>query len=124
MSERAARRVLVAGVLLIAGSAWAVGQAVGSFTSSPANPSPNQLVQFTDTTSPTPTSWSWTFGDPGLRRREHLDAPESDAHLTAAPGVYPVTLTRTGLRRPVTNPVSVAARRRSVRRVEPDRRCA
>lgn len=36
---------------------------VSSFTFSPPNPSAGTLVLFTDTSSGSPTSWSWDFGD-------------------------------------------------------------
>jgi len=106
MGKPASRLFLLGTALLVAGSVRARGQNA-AFASSPSDPSPNQLVTFTDTTSPRPTSWLWTFGDPdsGAANTSTLQNP---THVYGKPGVYPVTLTVPG-NGPLTNPVTVAA---------------
>ena len=85
----------------------AVTIAQTSFTISPYLAAPGQVVHFTDTSSPTPTSWLWTFGDPssGAANTSTLQNP---THVYSAEAVYPVTLI-TSEGGPVTNPVSVQA---------------
>jgi len=46
-------------------------------------------VQFTDTSTGEPTSWSWTFGDGNTSTVQH------PIHTYAAPGIYTVSLTIT-----------------------------
>jgi formylglycine-generating enzyme required for sulfatase activity len=60
---------------------------VASFTFSPAAPAVNQTVQFTDASTGSPTSWSWSFGDGGTSSVQH------PRHAYAAAGTYTVTLT-------------------------------
>jgi PKD repeat protein len=96
-------------VLFLAGLAGASLPALAqtaSFTFSPNIPAPNQSVQFTDTSSPTPTSWAWDFGDPssGAGNTSTLQNP---THVYSAVGVYNVTLTIPSAS-PITNPVTVA----------------
>ena len=82
-------------VLCLAGVAGASLTALAqttSFTFSPNNPTPGQSVQFTDTSSPTPTTWAWDFGDPssGANNTSTLQNP---THVFATAGSYNVTLT-------------------------------
>jgi len=56
------------------------------FSSSPANPTINQSVQFMDTSSGSPAAWAWTFGDGGT------SALQNPTHTYAAAGSYTVTL--------------------------------
>ena len=58
-----------------------------SFTISPASPVVNQAVQFTDTSTGTPTSWSWEFGDGGTSALQH------PSHAFGSAGTFTVTLT-------------------------------
>ena len=58
-----------------------------SFTFSPGNPIVSQPIQFTDTSTGGPTSWSWIFGDTGS---SNLQNP---SHAYSAAGTYTVTLT-------------------------------
>ena len=58
-----------------------------TFVYSPATPGPGQTVQFADTTSGTPTSWQWDFGD-GAR-----STAKNPSHAFARSGSYTVTLT-------------------------------
>ena len=78
-----------------------------SFTFSPSTPAPGQSVQFTDTSSPTPTTWAWDFGDPssGANNTSTLQNP---THIFGAAGVYNVMLT-TSTGGNVANPVTVAS---------------
>ena len=59
---------------------------VASFTFSPANPKPGQPVTFTDTSSGTPTSWSWAFGDIGAANTA------TTMHTFATAGTFTVAL--------------------------------
>ncbi len=57
-----------------------------SFTWSPGEPTAGDLVQFTDTSTENPTSWSWSFGDDS----SSTNADPSHTYTTA--GTYVVTL--------------------------------
>jgi PKD repeat protein len=59
---------------------------VASFTASPTNGVAPLNVSFTDTSSNSPTSWAWTFGDTGT------STMQSPSHMYTAPGTYTVTL--------------------------------
>jgi len=58
-----------------------------AFTFSPASPLVNQSVQFTDSSTGNPTSWSWDFGDGGTSAAQH------PSHAFAMAGTFTVTLT-------------------------------
>jgi len=58
-----------------------------SFTYAPASPVVNQAVQFTDTSTGSPTSWQWGFGDGGT------SSVRNPSHTYAAAGPYTVGLT-------------------------------
>jgi PKD repeat protein len=60
-----------------------------SFSYAPASPTAGQSVQFTDTSTGSPTAWLWVFGD-GLTSAAH-----NPIHVFSAPGSYSVTLTTT-----------------------------
>lgn len=49
-------------------------------------------VQFTDTSTNSPTSWSWDFGDGSA-----VSTAQNPSHAFAAPGTYDVTLTATNI---------------------------
>src|SRR5476651_660353 len=53
--------IAMAGIVGILGLSSAAP--VSSFTFSPPHPAAGTLVLFTDTSSGSPTSWSWDFGD-------------------------------------------------------------
>jgi formylglycine-generating enzyme required for sulfatase activity len=58
-----------------------------AFAFSPAAPVAGQTVTFTDQSTGTPTSWSWTFGDNGTSTAQH------PTHTFASAGTYTVRLT-------------------------------
>jgi PKD repeat protein len=58
-----------------------------NFTFSPVAPAPGQTVQFTDTSTGSPTSWSWTFGDGGT------STLQNPTHAFSAVASYTVGLT-------------------------------
>ena len=60
--------------------------AEATFVFSPATPGPGQTVQFADTTSGSPTSWQWNFGDGGT------SSVKNPSHAFAISGAYTVTL--------------------------------
>jgi PKD repeat protein len=62
---------------------------VVSFSFSPPNPTTGQSVQFTDTSTYSPTSWLWSFGDGGT------STAQNPAHAYAAAGTFTVSLTAT-----------------------------
>ena len=59
---------------------------ISSFTYSPASPGAGQAVQFTDTSTGSPTSWQWNFGDGST------STTQNPSHVFAAAGSYSVTL--------------------------------
>ncbi|MFO7652387.1 MAG: S8 family serine peptidase [Candidatus Krumholzibacteriia bacterium] len=58
-----------------------------SFTGTPVSGSYPLAVQFTDASSGSPTSWSWTFGDGGT------STAQNPGHTYVAAGTYSVSLT-------------------------------
>ena len=60
-----------------------------SFNYSPALPSAGQIVQFTDTSAGTPTSWQWNFGDGST------STAQNPSHSYATAGSKTVTLAAT-----------------------------
>ena len=58
-----------------------------SFTISPPNPVVGQLVQFADTSTGSPTSWSWNFGD-----GSPVSTQQNPTHVYGGPGPFNVTL--------------------------------
>lgn len=60
-----------------------------NFTGSPTSGTAPLTVQFTDTSTGSPTSWSWNFGDGGT------STAQNPSRVYAAAGTYNVTLTAT-----------------------------
>ena len=58
-----------------------------SFTYTPASPAAGQAVQFTDTSTGSPTSWQWNFGDGST------STVQNPSHTFATAAAYTVTLT-------------------------------
>jgi PKD repeat protein len=80
---------VVASVLALGFFAAAAGP-TASFTMTPdGNPVVGQVVQFTDTSTGSPTSWLWNFGD------GQSSTLQSPTHVYGAPGPFNVTLTAT-----------------------------
>lgn len=65
------------------------GAPAASFGVSPSNPVASQLVAFTDTSTGSPTSWLWTFGDGATSTAQH------PTHAYASSGTYTVSLAAT-----------------------------
>lgn len=78
------------GVLALAVGLFAISAApTASFTMTPdGNPVIGQVVQFADTSSGSPTSWTWNFGDGG-----ESSTQQNPTHVFGAPGPFLVTLT-------------------------------
>ena len=62
---------------------------IPSFTATPTAGTAPLTVQFTDTTTGSPTSWYWNFGD------GYASGAQNPSHLYGAAGTYSVTLTVT-----------------------------
>ncbi|MDD1655926.1 MAG: PKD domain-containing protein, partial [Methanomicrobiales archaeon] len=62
---------------------------VAAFTATPTSGSAPLIVQFTDQSTNSPTSWSWNFGD------GQTSTAQNPIHSYATPGTYTVTLTVT-----------------------------
>jgi len=62
---------------------------VTTFTASPTAGLAPLTVQFTDTSTGSPTSWAWTFGDGGT------SSEQNPQHTYTTPGLYTVTLNAT-----------------------------
>ena len=67
----------------------AIPAPVASFTATPTTGTVPLTVSFTDTSSHTPTTWSWNFGDGTSSTLQH------PTHIYATPGNYDVRLTAT-----------------------------
>ena len=66
-----------------------VGVPVASFTGAPTSGSIPFTVTFTDTTTNSPTSWAWTFGDGGT------STSQNPSHVYTSVGTYDVSLVAT-----------------------------
>jgi PKD repeat protein len=60
---------------------------VAAFTASPVSGTAPLSVQFTDTSTNSPVSWIWNFGDGGT------STEENPSHIYSNPGTYTVSLT-------------------------------
>ncbi len=60
---------------------------VASFDGTPTTGFTSLIVNFTDTSTGSPTAWAWTFGDGGT------STAQNPTHTYTSPGVYTVTLT-------------------------------
>jgi PKD repeat protein len=69
------------------GSATTATIPVANFTASPNPAGVNQSVTFTDTSTNSPTSWTWDFGDGTSSNLQH------PTHAYTFPGAYSVVLT-------------------------------
>jgi PKD repeat protein len=64
----------------------AQNQPVAQFTLSPSSPSINQPVSFIDTSTGSPSSWLWSFGD------QSSSTTQNPVHVYTAAGTFNVTL--------------------------------
>lgn len=83
---------------------------VASFTYSPTLPVQGDQVLFTDTSTGSPTSWSWDFGDPATGG-SNTSTLKNPSHVFSAARAYNVTLRATnasGTSNPATQAVTVA----------------
>jgi len=79
---------------------------IASFTFSPTSGDVQLFVQFTDTSSGSPTSWAWTFGDGGT------STAKNPSWTYTAAGTWTITLIATnanGPSSPVTHTINVSA---------------
>jgi PKD repeat protein len=67
----------------------AEGAPVADFIASPTTGAPPLTVQFTDTSTGSPASWAWSFGDGGT------STLQSPSHVYATVGTYAVSLVAT-----------------------------
>jgi PKD repeat protein len=65
-----------------------------NFSFAPQGPVMGNAVQFTDTSTGSPTSWAWNFGDPASGG-SNTSAARNPTHTFAAAGSYNVSLTAT-----------------------------
>jgi PKD repeat protein len=74
------------------------------FSFTPASPTTNDTVQFTDLSGGAPTSWSWNFGDGGTSTQQN------PSRKYGSPGAYTVSLTvsRNGSSSTTTLPLTVS----------------
>ena len=93
---------------------WASDESLGSapappnasFTASPTSGQAPLAVQFTDTSSGSPTAWAWDFGDGAT------STAENPQHTYAAAGTYTASLTASnagGSSAPATTTINVSA---------------
>jgi phosphatidylinositol-3-phosphatase len=74
-----------------------LGTPTASFTANPTNGVAPLNVAFTDTSSNSPTSWAWTFGDGGTSTAQNPN------YMYTVPGTYTVTLVASNAGGPNTN---------------------
>ncbi len=82
------KAIAVLGLSILA-AVTAVNAPTASFSVSTPNPAVNSIVQFTDTSSGAPTSWSWTFGDGAT------STDQNPTHVYTTEGPFNVQLTAT-----------------------------
>jgi PKD repeat protein len=97
--------------LSILGALVSLSSPTASFTASTPNPAANSIVQFTDTSSGSPTSWSWDFGDGGTSTQQNA------AHVYASPGSFTVRVTATNAAGPATTTMTVTVTAETVLRL-------
>jgi PKD repeat protein len=93
---------------------WSSDESIGappapptaSFTASPTSGTAPLSVQFTDTSTGSPTAWSWSFGD------GTASTAQNPTHTYTSPGTYTATLTASnssGSSNPATRTITVTA---------------
>ena len=88
----------------------APGPPVAGFSFAPGTPVMGATVTFTDTSTGTPTSWAWNFGDPASGA-SNTSTVQNPTHVFAAAGTYTVTemATNAGGSNTATKSVTVSA---------------
>jgi len=83
---------MMQGTIVVQGQA--ANPPAASFTVSPPSPTVGQTVHFTDTSTGSPTSWAWNFGDPasGSSNTSTLQNP---THVYNSAGTFTATLQAT-----------------------------
>ena len=76
-------------IMVIYGTPGAVTPITASFTQSPNPSSTGKAVTFTDTSTGSPTTWNWTFGDIG---GSNTSTTQNPSHTYSTYGTYPVLL--------------------------------
>ncbi len=94
------KALAVLGLSILSGVS-AVTAPSASFTASTRNPSVNSVVQFTDTSTGGPTSWSWDFGDGAT------STSQNPTHAYAAQGPFTARLTASNAAGPGTSTLSM-----------------
>jgi PKD repeat protein len=79
----------IAGIQSIYALATVPNPPAAAFTATPRSGSAPLAVQFTDQSTGSPTSWSWSFGDSATSTQKN------PSHTYQSPGSYPVSLTAT-----------------------------
>jgi len=104
-------RLLLAPIILLAGFYTGCTVSPGhdtdgisaSFTFSPTSPTVGQTVQFTDTSTGSPTSWSWDFGDGGTSALQN----PSRTYTTTGSKTVTLTVTNSGGSDNISKPLNV-----------------
>jgi PKD repeat protein len=104
------RAVAALGLSIIAAMA-SVSAPSASFTASTPNPAAHSLVLFTDTSSGSPTRWSWDFGDGGT------STEQNSSHVYTSPGSFTVHLTATNASGPSSATMNVTVTAETVLRL-------
>jgi PKD repeat protein len=101
-------RAMMTGMVIVQGQA--ASPPVASFNFSPSGPVMGSNVTFTDTSTGTPTSWAWNFGDPASGS-SNTSTAQNPTHVFLSAGTFTVseTATNAGGSNTTTKSVTVSA---------------